>query len=148
MFYFCFFFLFFFFLKEHLRFNLLSQSFWTTRTFCTAQKAWLHQSFRARILHAIHVVYAAQKHVIVYIGQKNCRDISQVIGRGSASSVLHKRVSYGHAYESRKCIENNWKRSHIHSFMFSLSPLPCLFLYIVWTRKHISTRKVEDWTGL
>lgn len=93
--------------KQHLRFNLLSQSFWTIRTFCThpcmAQKVWIHQSWHVRILHVLHVVYAAQKHVILYIGQKNCRDISQVIGRGSASTL---RCMWGCLMGMHVCAEN------------------------------------------
>lgn len=78
-------------------FNLLSQCFWTICTFCKAQKVWIHQSLHACMLHAIHVVYAAQKHVIVYIGQKNCRYITsnwQRVCKQCAACACE--VSYGH----------------------------------------------------
>lgn len=98
-----------FFFKQHLRFNLLSQSFWTICTFfthpCMAQRVWIHQSWHARILHVLHVVYAAQKHVTLYIGQKNCRDISQVIGRGSASA-LRCMCMWGCLMGMHVCAEN------------------------------------------
>lgn len=47
----------------------------------------------------------AQKHVILYIGQKNGRDISQVIGRGSAST-LRCMCMWGCLMGMHVCAEN------------------------------------------
>lgn len=70
------------------------------------QKVRIHQSWHAQnILHVLHEVYAAQKHVILYIGQKNCRDISQVIGRGSGST-LRCMCMWGCLMGMHVCAEN------------------------------------------
>lgn len=91
------------------------------------------------------------KPVIVYIGQKNCRDISQVIGRGSASTVCCMRV-WGCLMGMHVCAENVSRiiGDVTAPLLCSLSPF-LSDLYIVKTKIHILRAKwghfwEEDWT--
>ena len=90
----------------------------------------IHQSFYVIVYihaHAMHVVYK-KKHAIVYMGHIHCMDISKVIGRGPPSVCVCV------------CIGNNWERSYIHSFIFSLFLCVCICVCVhahvcVWCQR-------------